>query len=364
MDRRGPSRTGYAPEQHGPDSNAEIRWQRAISHRNEEWRAVVGTDETIFAATDRRLFAFDGVTGATQWEQNAFGSFGVRGESLSLRDSDLVLGNGRIFVNSETRLFAVDATTGTAEWEYKTNSSIDRLLRVGNTIYLSSLIGEGDRLAAIDGTSGLERWTSDADAGLVPWAGTAEFVVGPVFGESRHPIDTPIRLGAIETATGELAWTTELRTDDFFHPTVCIADDTVIHAAGTVSALDLDDGTVRWTHELDASEPEILPVTDGETVYLTISDSRRVVALDATTGDRRWVTEAGNALTNDAPVLATDHLYVSREDYVVAVDRDSGERRFRRGFDESGAAVSNPLALVNDTLYLGRGKTIYALGDA
>jgi outer membrane protein assembly factor BamB len=357
MQRRDPARTGHAPEQAGPTENPTVRWTASPADDRSTWSWVVGTAETVYTATDRSIHAFDAATGERRWRTDSIGTlpWSDRGTRV---ETGPALAEDRLLVGASVSQYALDPDDGRAAWQYETNSSLAASLLAGNTAYVSSLVGTGDRLVALDARSGLERWRTRPDTGVHPNAYTDGHVVGPT-------IDGDGAVGAVDAATGETTWTRDLP----FHrgywllAGFCIADGTVYVGTEPVYALGLEDGATRWSASLGAADAESRPVSDGSRVYLAAGEAGRVLALDAATGEEAWRVAVPDAVGWGAPALAGGTLYVGIEGGVLALDAATGEERFRVRKPERAGLANSPV-VAGGTLYLLLGRTLYALGGS
>lgn len=353
MQRRDPARTGYAPPSAGPSDRPTVRWRAALADDSTHtW--LVAASGTVYAASDRAIYAFDAATGDLDWRTSRLATVPWSDERVWV-ETPPVVADDRLLVGSSISLYALDRTTGRPEWQYSTNSSLRRALRVGNTVYVSSLVGTDDRLVAVDARTGLERWRTPPETGVHPSACSAEYVVGPVVGADGS-------FGAVNAASGETEWTRDLAADGNARTGPCIANETVYLGSGPLYALDLADGTTRWSAPLPTADVDAEPVTDGERIYLAVGEADRVLALDADTGEAAWSVGVAGVADGGAPAIAGQTLYVGLERGVVALDASSGEERFRVRRPETANAANSPVA-VGGTLYVSLGRTVYALED-
>lgn len=361
MRRRDPARTGHAPNRVGPTADPEVRWQATLSDDHPTRTGLVGGNDTVYVASDRAIRAFDAATGERDWRRSRLGTLPWSEEPLWMETAP-ILDDERLLVGAVS-LYALDRTDGQARWEYETNSSLDSTLRAGNTVYVSSTIGAGERLAAIDVRSGLERWKTPPGTGKTP-SGTGVhpsahangYVVGRAIGREGS-------FRAVDAATGATEWTRDLRFGRGRRSGPCIAGDTVYCGTGPLYALNLDDGTTRWSQSLGTTDAEVLPVSDGSKVYLALGETGRVLALDADTGDPSWSVDIPEVVGGSAPALVDGTLYVGLERGVVALDASSGEERFRVRKPETANLTNSPV-VIDGTLYVVLDRTLYALGES
>ncbi|NEU56538.1 PQQ-binding-like beta-propeller repeat protein [Halorussus sp. MSC15.2] len=354
MQRRDPARTGYVPDVDGPRERSEVRWRATLSDDRATRTWLVCSAGTVYAVSDRTIHAFDVTTGELSWQTSRLGTLPWSNRPMRVKTSP-VLDGERLLVGSSVSLYALDRARGRTRWEYKTNSSLDETLRAGSTVYVSSFVGTGDRLVAIDTRSGLERWKTPPDEGVHPSAYAEGYIVGPV-------IEGDGSFGAVGATTGTTEWVRNLHLDSGRRGGPCIANDTVYCGTDPVYALNLDDGTTRWSRSLSAAGEEVRPISDGSRVYLSFGETGRVVALDVDTGETSWSVELRDGVEESTPALAGDTLYVGLEDGVAAFDASSGEQRFRVSKPESANRTNSPI-VAGGTLYVLLGRTLYALGE-
>ncbi|MWG35821.1 outer membrane protein assembly factor BamB family protein [Halomarina oriensis] len=140
---------------------------------------------------------------------------------------------------------------------------------------------------------------------------------------------------ALETATGEIRWTTTgsvegaPATDG---EAVYVATDGR-DSATALLALDARDGSELWSRRLGEGGPDV-PVVLGEgLVYVPRDGSLR--AFDTATGDAVWTfTPDGETRVSASPALAQERLYVptsAESSGLVALDAATGERLWAAG---------------------------------
>ncbi len=112
---------------------------------------------------------------------------------------------------------------------------------------------------------------------------------------------------------------------------VCVATE-----AGHVLAL--EDGGVRWCHDVGSSVTESLTF-DGTTIFVVGED--RLFALDPKTGVERWEQSIASTVTT-GPVVVNGLVFVGTDSKVVAFDAESGRERWR--FDVSSSDVTAMVA--------------------
>jgi outer membrane protein assembly factor BamB len=112
---------------------------------------------------------------------------------------------------------------------------------------------------------------------------------------------------------------------------------------GKAYALDRSDGHVIWQHDFIEDAPADQPgfegerarfqeivarprgsTCDGELFIQGVFDQSRLIALDCTTGQRRWSFQAAGWI-GPAPTIAGDRVYISSQDrHLYCLDRQTG----------------------------------------
>jgi serine/threonine-protein kinase len=129
-----------------------------------------------------------------------------------------------------------------------------------------------------------------------------------------------------------------------------VADDGTLYLAegenGAVRAVDAASGEEKWVY--DAVEKLELGVKtvalDDEAAY--VGGTTAIHAIDRESGQRRWTFDISTPAS--APVVADGTIYVGAGDVLFAIDA-AGERQWAL---RTGTRIRNPPAVVDGTLYL------------
>jgi outer membrane protein assembly factor BamB len=292
-------------------------------------------------------------TGKHQFEVDLDSStpFGLRSTQL---DTSPHIAGHLCFITSGISVFALDATSGRRRWRYDLNSSIDGLVVLGNTVYLSATTDSGPALVAIDTTSGRKRWQYPNR--LVPLTADADHLIVAEAASGR--------LRGIDPATGELLWRSDRRVQaPTLNPgSVAIADGTLWHLqAGRLTALTASTADQHWTVSLEGDGStwgDRFAVAD--TIYVLEPDSERLTAVGMD-GEPRWSRELRDAATGIA--VGTETIYAATRTGIEAVAVSDGERRFRVAPAERPGHALTPL-VSDGAVYGVAGGTLFGVSDA
>ncbi|MEU1730414.1 PQQ-binding-like beta-propeller repeat protein, partial [Streptosporangium sp. NPDC020145] len=149
--------------------------------------------------------------------------------------------------------------------------------------------------------------------------------------------------------TGEQRWTREIGLGLYVRPMV--ADGVVYVGGARVYALDAATGEQRWISETSGPYVSVTPV--GGVVYVRdVEGDMR--ALDAVTGERRWTYEVSDGdYYPDDSVVAEGVVYLDDdgESVVRALDAATGERRWTY---ETGGGIHRPV-VADGVVYISTG---------
>jgi hypothetical protein len=241
VSRGGPARTGEQPGP-GPGSAPVVGWEVQTGAALSASPAVV--DGVVYVGThDRRLLALDADRGTERW---SFATEGAVGGSPAVAD-------GAVYVGDEAGvLYAVDADTGEERWR----------VDLGGSLYT----------AAPCCRRGLHL-PDERRGGHGPAVDDGVVYAGGDGSASR----SPLRLHALDAATGRERWRRSLAANGLF-------------------ALDAATGEERWHARTPAPVYHSSPAVAGGAVYVGSKDGT-VVALDAGTGRERWRAATGRRST-------------------------------------------------------------------
>lgn len=210
------------------------------------------------------------------------------------------------------KLMKLDRTSGTYRWkrDIKGRTWETPALGDGNVFVASS------NLAAFDDASGEKRFTLETEGNLS----------APLFDDGVVFVGTTILLDddnamEEESWTGyfyagdvqEERWLWRIETGRVQHDLPLAAhDDTVFvpNYWGTLYAVSMSNGTIKWSFETGSDSPSVPRVGDG-VVYISSGDT--LYAVDVETGQERWHATWDDQIfpVKDSPPLVTDDaLYV------------------------------------------------------
>ena len=174
-------------------------------------------------------------------------------------------------------------------------------------------------------------------------------------GSDAGPFDSHV--AAIDLDTQEPVWDAPVQLDAVSRTGVTVDGDTAYLGdnTGTVVAIDVATGAVRWTADAGGFLTTALAVSDGSVVATVQGDrtSRsHVVAFDAADGSRSWDREmSGEALFASAPAISGGTIVVGFSDRTVrAFDASDGTERWSTRLNRpmffTGAPAFAPDAVV------------------
>src|SRR5699024_4267079 len=155
--------------------------------------------------------------------------------------------------------------------------------------------------------------------------------------DSVYQLEANGQLSALDLATGQIRWQVPTGSDQRGTPALSEDGSTVYVTTGrnaTLLAIDAEDGTTRWTYDLEQEVPTYgTPTIVDGIVYVATGngDTGSVHAVDASTGERVWATAIGGGVFF-GPAVA-DGVAVAASTAtgrVVALDTATGDILWER----------------------------------
>lgn len=336
--------TGNPQGTTGPGEAATEAWATLAGKRIDGSPAVASG--TVFVGAGDSLYAIDAASGDTQWRVRTDGTV----------SSTPAIGDGVVYAPGDTTLYAVDGR-GSTQWRYEIGSSIT----TDPVVTPAGLLVAGDAGVQALGSEGEPRWQFEQSFDESPEReslttpavasdGSAVFIGGN-FEYGRKSKYRYGRLYALDPEDGTRRWTVEVE-DNVSTPTV--GDGLVYFGTryGTVEAVAADTGHREWHLEVGGDVVSSPAVATG-TIYV---GADAIYAIDAASGTVQWRFDLPEATfwSNSSPAVVDGVVYVGsgvlgREGRVYALDAADGTERWREGFD---APMFSAPAVVDGTLYV------------
>lgn len=340
--------------QRGYDAQNEIPHVTLAAQPQLIWSADIGNGNArrfrITAdpvAADGRVFTLDSraglvatslQSGAALWSISLEPEFD-RGGAIS--GGGLAYGGGRLFATTGFgELVAIDPASGAVQWRQRLGAGIGAPTVVGGDVYV---VSRDNRAWSIAADTGRLQWELPAvGSGAVLAGGAAPAISG---GTVIFPFGSGELVG-VTRASGVRSWGTVVaggRLGVAYSSISDITGDPVVvggtvyagNQSGRVVALNASTGARRWT----ASEGSYSPVLVAGGNLFFVSDRNELIRLDASDGSRVWGTELPlyvadrerrrrAVFTHYGPILAGGRVLVA-----------SGDRQVRLFSPESGQLV-------------------------
>jgi outer membrane protein assembly factor BamB len=293
-----PSWDGYVYAVEG--ATGELVWKFATDYAGHQGddtsptsigsKPQLGPDGTVYVTTpvaeNETVYALNGTTGALLW--TTFAGQATSSPTLSADGATLFLGN------NEGRFFALDSATGKIKWTKLVKGNGMKqwgvpAIGADGTVYAPNCNGN---LYSLDGATGHENWF------LTPRDGGCMRSKPSIANDGTIFIGTEVGVTAVEAGDqASIKWNSAIGTFQYAGLTLG-ADGATLYAAtaydqtgsGSVHALDIQNGEVKWTFnppECSADQSlrcyftESTPAVGADGTIFVGSDDTYVYALPA-----------------------------------------------------------------------------------
>ncbi len=352
MAKRSPRRTGFQPRP-GPQDGLVEAWRQPVESAPVVAPGVVAAHDRVYTVgryTVRALASADGRPDWTRPRENAPGLLSSRAPFEFLQTGPTISGD-QLYVVGGVTLYGLDATSGRSTWAFRTTSSFEHVLPVGNLVVVGISRGSDDQLVALDRSTSFERWTrSTAEVPLAFASATDGHVDSPLLLTATTAHSDRRQLVSRDPVDGSVHWRAPADAPQFEAFALPAISRGRVYAGGTrLTAFAASDGSVVWQTAVADGAKSISPVTDGERVYGV--GGGVAVAVDAATGDPQWSVSVGEVTPFVSPVIAGKTLYVPGDGVVIALDTTDGSTRFRHTLSGTTDGIDG-MASADGTLYV------------
>ncbi|WSV44323.1 serine/threonine-protein kinase [Streptomyces sp. NBC_01077] len=311
--------------------------------------ALVDDERVYTVRTDGKVHAFGGRTGKEVWNATPDGDNAPR----------LEFGDGKIVVTaSGERLQALDASSGEVRW---TSSAVKGALAVIGTTRAGALIAWGSSSKTDPAATTIGYAALAADSGERVWAKDLVTLYPPADGKVLYAIDARMNLLALDPEDGStlrsaptklpptnsevLLWSGSLSLLEgtlFCYPGTGANGST----RGLLVAFDPETGKTLWSVGTAARGNRGYARSGATVCYL---DQKVLYGIDATTGAKRWT--AGSGLGDPVFLGALGGLFLAAgEKGLYAFRAETGEQVWHHAADGASGSWSTHIA----------GKHLYA----
>jgi len=333
--------TGHNPDASGPKTEVKTAWR---------YRSCTGASSGIVVSNGQVYtggITLDGRTG-----ENLHGD-------RNPQSTDPTVANGTVYYTG----YGLEAS-GANQWSFQPdgNKGIFPTPVVSNkTVYVP---GSNSTLYAVNANSGTKKWEFETDGRIETTPAVLNSVV--------YIVDKTNTLYAVSADTGEKRWQVSQGTECWRCPPA-VANDRVFLGSwdGEIRAIHTADGTTAW-QRTDGIKFRIRgPVAVTEQIVLATGDRGEVIALDATTGQTKWLRDT-NTANLASPVIVDDVVYVSDSPKsttgkIFAFTAADGEELWRFetreiSFGDHDQAGTFGPVVVDGAVYVSTtGREVYAL---
>ncbi len=241
-------------------------------------------------------------------------------------------------------LYAVDRQTGALAWKLDTDVEITCGLAVSNGIVF---FGASDgRLWAVDAVSGNKSFRFDARMAIrsAPLLKDNMLYVG----SDDH------RIYAYDLQSKTLSWQFDTNAPVQSTPVSYRGTIYVPSQDGYMYALRAENGSVVWRQSLATNLIYSSPMIERDKVV--IAAGPYLIAMDARSGDRRWVFAASDLIVG-TPAAADRTVFIgSRDGVLYAINDLTGRPVWRYPAAEAGPPILSSPLLVGDMVLVRRGE--------
>ncbi|MFI6724967.1 PQQ-binding-like beta-propeller repeat protein [Streptomyces atratus] len=327
------------PEVASKIPDPRLRWRYATGDAVTSSPAVV--DGVVYiGSTDGSVYALDAATGKKKWAY-------ATGDKV---EGTPAVVDGVVYIGStDGSVYALDAATGERKWAYATGDKFEAVpTAVDGVVYIAG----NKSVTALNAATGNEKWAVSCDSGLEL----------PAVDDGVVYIAGYSSVTALAAATGDEKWTRrasnwgfdrndawDLTPEDWRFTSPTVADGVVyIGSSKRVYALDAATGNKKWAYATGGAVGSSPTVAD-KVVYVGCS-SKRVYALDAVTGNKKWVFDTGGEVEG-APMVADGVVYIGSFDHnVYALDAVTGNKKWAYA---TGDRVQSSPAVADGVVYVG-----------
>ena len=301
-------------------SSGDTKWKRDIGSPSDSAPAVAG-DLVYVGTRNHRVIALNEMSGLPVWERDV-GNI-VLGSPI-VSDGTLYIGS----TNGE--LTALDAATGAMRWSAEANGwVVSHPVTDGSVVAAASL---GERFVTADPETGRRRLVfysgTPVAGGPVMADGRAFFVTnrGGVWAVDPSAISRPFSRFTYVAKFNFFAW--RLRSDPprqtgalwvasaggkvKYSPAYSKGNLLVVNESSKVTAFNEADGSTRWETQLDG-DVVADPVVAGDTLLLC-TDGGALHGVDIDTGSLEWTHDLGDYPMSAAPSVSGRTLFVPTVD--------------------------------------------------
>ena len=366
MQSRDGANSGYNPDFSTPDVEIDEQWSVSFDESIEWHLSPLVADDVVFVPSwsEHRLYAFDAASGDERWH------FDVDDYILFTP----CLHEESIYVADESNtVTAISTDTGDERWSTEIPSEWGPRLR-------GALTADGDRVYlcaitpftvyALDTDTGDEAWHADFEG---------DFGMKPAVVDETVYVTRPDSVVALDSETGDeqSRFNTDRRT---VTPPSIDDDQLYVVAASELVAFDLENGDSNWTLEMDTTDwhersgnvGRRTPLAvDDDAVYVPYltpgseigrTDNSILVAVNKDDGEERWHVETEEEIQSGLSV-GDGAVHAASEHRVFAFETEDGDRRWHVETETEKPFPGTTPVLVDDTVYVGVGETLYALGE-
>ncbi len=271
---------------------------------------AIAENKIYFGSGSGYLYALDIKTGKQVW---AFKTDGIVHSSPAVAFGKVYFGGW------DTYMHALDANTGKEIWKFQTGIDLDKHNQTGITgsvLVSDSLIYFGCRdsyLYALNAMNGTLAWKKYNDHGWVS-------VTPVIFGNKMiYSSGSSSRFAALDKNTGDVIYTQAIPSGTFASPSVAgglVYQGTFI---GTLIAMDVNTGQIKWTFLTDAVKADKYQILNPDQ---TINDNKIEAAQQRAGGKLRPI-DFGISLgcITSSPVIKDGVIYFGSTDgNMYAVD--------------------------------------------
>ena len=305
----------------------EEKWKKSLE--GSITTSPIISNEMLYFCTDRFCYGVDKDTGHEHWvfspEQRDLNAGSC--DKCALKFSQPTANNSFIYVGSlDHNLYALDAQTGVMKWSFKTDNSILNAPTISDgKVYLGSNDGN---IYVIDAQTGI---------------GVQKFSI-------RSSLDENSELGIYATP---------------------LIDSTTIYAVnGSLVALDIQSGNIRWQFSSQSPFEQIIgnPLMFENSIITPTMDA--IFAIDKATGEPIWKFSDINGGVFFSPILENGNIYFGDSSgylYIVSAETGHQIRKYNMNlldlssyFNFTAEFVFQP-AVEEDTIYVGWNNKLYAI---